>query len=85
MVHVDHGIGRYEGLQTMDVGGAPHDCLKVIYHGGDRLFVPVENIEVLGRFGSEQAGVELDRLGQGNWQARKAKVKERIKRHGRPS
>ena len=47
VVHVDHGIGRYEGLVTLDVGGAPHDCLRVLYDGGDKLFVPVENIEVL--------------------------------------
>ena len=79
VVHVDHGIGRYEGLQTLDVGSAPHDCLRVIYHGGDRLFVPVENIEVLSRFGSEDALVDLDRLGGVNWQARKARVKQRIK------
>jgi len=79
VVHVDHGIGRYEGLQTLDVGGAPHDCLRVIYHGGDRLFVPVENIEVLSRFGAEDARVDLDRLGGVNWQARKARAKKRIK------
>lgn len=79
VVHVDHGIGRYDGLVALDVGGAPHDCLKVIYQGGDRLFVPVENIEVLSRFGSEDAAVELDRLGGAGWQARKARVKKRIK------
>jgi transcription-repair coupling factor (superfamily II helicase) len=79
VVHVDHGIGRYEGLETLDVGGAPHDCLKVIYHGGDKLFVPVENIEVLSRFGSEDSSVELDRLGGAGWQSRKARVKQRIK------
>ncbi|MGO1117472.1 transcription-repair coupling factor [Rhodovibrionaceae bacterium A322] len=78
VVHIDHGIGRYEGLETLDVNGAPHDCLRVIYKGGDKLFVPVENIDLLSRFGGNDA-VELDRLGQGNWQARKAKVKERIK------
>ena len=54
VVHVDHGIGRYDGLINMDVGGAPHDMLKVTYAGGDRLFVPVENIEVLSRYGSEE-------------------------------
>ena len=52
VVHVEHGIGRYEGLETLDVGGAPHDCLSVLYDGGDKLFVPVENIEVLSRYGS---------------------------------
>ena len=79
VVHVEHGIGRYEGLLAIDVGGAPHDCLKVVYHGGDRLFVPVENIEVLSRYGSDAAAAELDRLGQGGWQARKARVKQRLK------
>ena len=79
VVHVEHGIGRYEGLMALDVGGAPHDCLKVIYHGGDRLFLPVENIEVLSRYGSEETLVDLDRLGQGGWQARKARVKQRVK------
>ncbi|MGH6945950.1 MAG: transcription-repair coupling factor [Kiloniellales bacterium] len=78
VVHVDHGIGRYEGLVAVEVGGAPHDCLKVLYAGGDRLFVPVENIEVLSRFGSEEAIVELDRLGGSHWQARRARIKQRI-------
>ncbi|MCH8925500.1 MAG: transcription-repair coupling factor [Proteobacteria bacterium] len=79
VVHVEHGIGRYEGLVALDVHGAPHDCLKVVYQGGDRLFVPVENIEVLSRFGSEDAEVDLDRLGGANWQARKARVKRRLR------
>ena len=47
VVHVEHGIGRYERLETLDVGGAPHDCLRLVYHGGDKLFLPVENIEAL--------------------------------------
>lgn len=79
VVHVDHGIGRYEGLEAIEAGGAPHDCLRVIYAGNDKLFVPVENIEVLSRFGSEEAGVTLDKLGGTAWQARKAKVNERIR------
>ncbi len=79
VVHVDFGIGRYEGLETLDIGGAAHDCLQVVYHGGDKLYVPVENIEVLSRYGGEEGSIELDRLGQGGWQARKARVKERIR------
>ena len=79
VVHIEHGIGRYEGLTTLDVGGAPHDCLKVVYHGGDKLYVPVESLEVLSRYGSEDATAELDRLGGANWQARKARVKQRLK------
>jgi transcription-repair coupling factor (superfamily II helicase) len=79
VVHEEHGIGRYEGLETIDVAGAPHDCLKVLYAGDDRLFVPVENIEVLSRYGSEEAGAQLDRLGGVAWQGRKARVKQRIR------
>jgi len=79
VVHIDHGIGRYEGLETLTVGGAPHDCLKVVYAGDDKLFVPVENIEVLSRFGSEETPATLDRLGGAGWQARKARVKKRLK------
>jgi transcription-repair coupling factor (superfamily II helicase) len=79
VVHQDHGIGRYEGLVTIEVSGAPHDCLKLIYDGGDRLFVPVENIEILSRFGSEGTGVALDKLGGVSWQNRKAKAKSRIR------
>lgn len=79
VVHIDHGIGRYQGLMTLQVGGAPHDCLCVMYADDDKLFVPVENIEVLSRYGSEQAGVLLDKLGGHAWQARKAKLKKRIR------
>ncbi|MGE0161789.1 MAG: transcription-repair coupling factor [Dongiaceae bacterium] len=79
VVHVDHGIGRYDGLATLDVGGAPHDCLRVIYDGNDKLFVPVENIEVLSRYSSEDAIVQLDKLGGLGWQTRKARVKQRIR------
>jgi transcription-repair coupling factor (superfamily II helicase) len=79
VVHVDHGVGRYDGLVTLDVAGAPHDCLRIIYADGDKLFVPVENIEVLSRYGSESSDVILDKLGGVAWQSRKARVKERIK------
>ncbi len=79
VVHAEHGIGRYEALETIDVGGAPHDCLKILYAGDDRLFLPVENIEVVSRYGAEDAGVQLDRLGALSWQSRKARVKARIR------
>ena len=79
VVHADHGIGRYEALETIDVGGAPHDCVRLLYAGDDKLYVPVENIEVLSRFGSEDAGAQLDRLGGVAWQSRKARVKQRIR------
>ena len=79
MVHAEHGIARFEGLETLQVGGAPHDCLRLIYAGGDKLFVPVESLEILSRYGNADAEVQLDRLGGVGWQARKAKVKQRIR------
>jgi transcription-repair coupling factor (superfamily II helicase) len=79
VVHAEHGIGRYEALETIDVAGAPHDCVRLLYSGDDKLYVPVENIEVLSRFGSEDAGVQLDRLGGVAWQSRRARVKQRIR------
>jgi transcription-repair coupling factor (superfamily II helicase) len=78
VVHQDHGIGRYAGLETVTVNGAAHDCLKLLYDGGDKLFLPVENIDLLSRFGQEGDGVALDKLGGASWQARKAKAKNRI-------
>ena len=77
VVHVEHGIGRYTGLETITAAGVPHDCVALEYAGGDRLFLPVENIELLSRYGHEEG--MLDRLGGGAWQARKARLKERIK------
>src|SRR6202012_3588796 len=79
VVHQEYGIGRYDGLTTLTVTGAPHDCLRLIYDSGEKLFLPVENIEILSRFGSETHGVALDKLGGTSWQTRKAKMKQRIR------
>ena len=79
VVHSDHGIGRYEGLTSIPVGKSPHDCVALEYAGGDKLYVPVENLEVLTRYGSGEDGAALDRLGGEAWQRRKSKMKERIR------
>lgn len=76
VVHVDHGVGRFIALETVTIDKTHHDCLKIEYAGGDKLFVPVENIEVLSRFGSDAGTVQLDKLGGAGWQARKARVKK---------
>jgi transcription-repair coupling factor (superfamily II helicase) len=78
VVHADHGIGRFVGLRTIEAAGAPHDCLEIHYAGDDRLFLPVENIELLSRYGSDSAEAPLDKLGGGAWQARKARMKKRL-------
>ncbi|MFC4292005.1 transcription-repair coupling factor [Sphingorhabdus arenilitoris] len=79
VVHMEHGIGRYEGLVSITVGKSPHDCVALSYAGGDKLFVPVENIDVLSRYGSGSEVAALDRLGGEAWQRRKSKLKERIR------
>jgi transcription-repair coupling factor (superfamily II helicase) len=79
VVHADHGIARYEGLTQIKVAGAPHDCVALEYARGNKLYLPVENIELLTRYGSESEGVALDSLGGEGWQRRKARMKERIR------
>ncbi|MBU2042669.1 MAG: transcription-repair coupling factor [Alphaproteobacteria bacterium] len=79
VVHLDHGIGRYEGLKTLEIQEAPHDCLELLYAGDSKLYLPVENIDLLTRYGSETDGAQLDRLGGAAWQGRKAKAKARLR------
>lgn len=79
VVHIEHGIGRFMGLENITAGGAPHDCLKIIYANDAKLFVPVENIDVLSRYGLDDDNIELDTLGGVAWQAKKAKVKAKIR------
>ncbi|NNL35516.1 MAG: transcription-repair coupling factor, partial [Silicimonas sp.] len=77
VVHVDHGVGRYHGLEVLDVMDAPHECLHLEYAEQSRLYLPVENIELLSRYGHDEG--LLDKLGGGAWQAKKARLKERIR------
>ena len=79
VVHQEHGIGRYIGLVPIKVSGAEHDTVALEYSGGDKLYVPVENLDVLSRYGSENEGVALDKLGGTGWAQRKARMKERIR------
>lgn len=79
VVHIDHGIGRFMGLENITAGGAPHDCLKIVYANDAKLFVPVENIDVLSRYGLDDENIELDTLGGAAWSAKKAKVKAKIR------
>jgi len=79
VVHADHGIGRFDGLTTITALGAQHDCLEIAYAEGAKLYLPVENIELLSRYGSADGAVQLDRLGGVAWQTRKARLKQRIR------
>ncbi len=78
IVHIEHGVGRYAGLTTIDAGGAAHDCFELIYSGGDKILLPVENAELISRYGAESGDAALDRLGGASWQARKARARKKI-------
>ncbi len=78
VVHAEHGIGRFVGLQTIEAAGAPRACLELHYADDAKLFLPVENIDLLSRYGSDAAEATLDKLGGGAWQMRKAKLKKRL-------
>ncbi len=85
VVHNEHGVGRFDGLVTLEIGGGQHDCLRLLYHNNDRLFLPVENLDLLSRYGggsvdeTGESTSQLDRLGGAGWQARRARVKKRLK------
>lgn len=75
VVHQTHGIGKFTGLVPLKIAGAEHDCLRIEYDGGDKLFVPVENMDMLSRYGNEGT-IALDRLGGTAFATRKERVKK---------
>ena len=77
VVHVDHGIGKFHNLEVIKAVDALHECLVLEYAENSRLYLPVENVELLSKYGQE-FGL-LDKLGGAAWQAKKAKLKQRIK------
>ena len=79
IAHIDHGIGKYDGLEKITTSGIDHDCLRLLYSGGDKLYLPVENMNLLSRVGNSDFARDLDKLGLNNWQARKANVRKKIK------
>ena len=79
VVHIDHGIGRFENLSTLEINNAKHECLLIKYANDDKLYLPVENIEVLSRYGSDISDEMLDKLGGLSWTTRKENLKKKIK------
>jgi transcription-repair coupling factor (superfamily II helicase) len=79
VVHQKHGIGLFSGLETLTVVGLQHDCIKIVYDGNDILYIPVENLDLLTRYGSNDDKMRLDKLGSSVWKNRKSKLKEKLK------
>ncbi len=78
VVHIDHGVGQYMGLVPVTVSGVTHDCILLVYAGGDKLYLPVENLDLITRYSGDAGGGSLDKLGSASWQSRKAKLKKKI-------
>ena len=79
VVHRYHGIGRFEGLKNIEAANIINDFIKISYFGGDNLFLPVEDINLVSRYGDENQLVQLDKLGSPNWKNRSEKIRKRIK------
>jgi transcription-repair coupling factor (superfamily II helicase) len=79
VVHDEHGVGRFDRLETLEIDGTRQDFLKIFYAGDDRVYVPVEALNVISRYSSAEAGTPaLDKLGGAAWQARRARVKKNL-------
>ncbi|MEM7495272.1 MAG: DEAD/DEAH box helicase [Myxococcota bacterium] len=80
VIHVEHGLGRFEGLTRMGVQGLEQDFALLTYAGGDKLYVPVQRINLLKRYGAAGDGdaVALDKLGSSRWRSRKKKVSQAV-------
>ncbi len=89
VVHRYHGIGKFDGLHNIEISSEKNagiknapvksDFLKILYFGSDVLFVPVEDINLITRYGSENSLIELDKLGNNSWKNRRDKVRKKIK------
>ncbi|MDR3224024.1 MAG: DEAD/DEAH box helicase [Holosporales bacterium] len=78
VVHEVHGIALFEGLVNLDVAGVHRDFLALRYRNDDRLYVPVENISIISRYGSNDLNVQLDSLKSNVWKNRKASVRKKL-------
>lgn len=80
VVHIDHGVGRYCGLQTLTVGGQVAEFLTLEYQGGDKLYVPVSSLHLIGRYtGSNPEHTPISKLGTDQWQRTRRKAAEKIR------
>ncbi|UNM06042.1 MAG: transcription-repair coupling factor [Holosporaceae bacterium] len=79
LIHEEHGIGVYQGLEILKINNAEHDCVSLAYQGGDKLYVPVENLYILSFYASKSSDTVVDRLGATLWQKRKENAQKKIK------
>ena len=79
VVHVEHGVGRYLGLDTLEIDGAAHEFLTLSYAGGAKLYVPVTSLHLIGRYaGADEEHAPLHRLGSDQWERAKRRAAEKV-------
>lgn len=80
VVHVNHGIGRYEGIGTLEINGIHKDYMHIVYAGGDKLSIPVDQIELVQKYiGAEEREPKLYKLGGNEWKKVKSKARSSVK------
>lgn len=80
VVHEDKGVGQFDGLQTITIGGSQQECVKLLFKGGDVLYVHLNYVHKLSKFTAEEGALPtLSKLGSGEWERKKAKAKRKIK------
>src|SRR5690606_20763250 len=80
VVHINHGIGKYLGIGTLEVAGIHKDYLHIQYAGGDRLSVPLDQIDLVQKYvGSEEKEPKLTKMGGAEWQRAKSKARSSVK------
>lgn len=80
VTHIDHGIGEFGGLQKIDVNGKHQEAIKLIYNGGDVLYISIHSLHKIARYNGKEGTIPTThKLGSGAWQKTKAKTKKRVK------
>jgi len=78
VVHIDHGIGRYAGLESLEVDRRKRECLKLVYQGDDKLYVPIEEFNRVHKFVGKEGAPSLSKLGGVSWERLKKRTKKTI-------
>lgn len=79
VAHIKHGVGKFVGLVTLSVANVVRDFLQIEYKDKDKLYVPVENVDLLGKYGAGDSEATLDKLGNSAWERKQERVKEKLK------
>ena len=83
VVHELHGIGRFVGVETLTVGGVQKDYLHLVYSGGDKLYIPTDQLDRVQKYiggGDDEGTQRLSKLGSGEWQKTVSRTRDSVKK-----